>query len=62
MGLEVEPSVMTDFRGFTALAYPAGTARGSDGKPYNLECDMRVFSGTYVATTGVRREGTFGFV
>jgi hypothetical protein len=27
-GLEVEPSVITDYRGFTALAYHAGTATG----------------------------------
>ena len=32
MGLDVEPSVITDYRGFTALVYPVGTAHGSDGK------------------------------
>ena len=29
-----------------------GSARGSDGKAYNLESDMRMFSGTYVPSAG----------
>jgi hypothetical protein len=62
MGLHVDPSVITDFSGFTALAYPVGTARGSDGKTYNLEGDMRLFSGTYVPASGGKRHGTFGLV
>ena len=62
MGLHVDPSVITDFSGFTALAYPVGTARGSDGKTYNLEGDMRLFSGTYVPEGGGKRKGTFGLV
>jgi hypothetical protein len=62
-GLDVDPSVMTDFDGFTALAYPVGSARGSDGKTYNLEGDMRLFTGTYVPFSGGSpRSGTFGFV
>jgi hypothetical protein len=36
-GLDVEPSVITDYKGVTALAFHAGTATGSDGKQYNLE-------------------------
>jgi len=63
MGLDVEPSVITDFNGFTALAYPAGSAHGSDGKRYNLEGDMRVFRGKYRPQNGSSvREGAFGFV
>jgi hypothetical protein len=62
-GLDVDPSVFTDFSGFTALAYPVGSAQGSDGKSYNLEGDMRIYSGTYVPLGGgTRRHGTFGFV
>ena len=62
-GLDVDPSVITDFRGFTALAYPVGTARGSDGKRYNHEGDMRLFSGTYLpADGGKARHGTFALV
>ena len=62
MGLDVDPSVITDFEGFTALAYPVGSARASDGKRYNLEGDMRIYTGTYVPLAGPRRQGTFGFV
>src|SRR5262245_9243588 len=36
-GLNVEPSTITDFKGFTALAYHVGTVTGSDGITYNLE-------------------------
>jgi hypothetical protein len=61
-GLDVEPSTVTDFNGATALAYHVGEARGSDGKTYNLETDMRVMDGEYVAVDGRRRRGTFGFI
>jgi hypothetical protein len=60
-GFDVEPSTITDFRGSTALAYHAGTTRGSDGKVYNLETDMRVFEGDYVVGT-TKRHGAFGLV
>lgn len=62
-GLDVDPADITDYSGFTALVYPVGTAHASDGKKYNLEGDMRVYSGSYVpmgSTTA--RQGTFGFV
>jgi hypothetical protein len=62
MGLDVEPSVITDYRGFTALAYVAGTATGSDGRRYNLEADMRAMEGTYIAEDGSRRRGLFAFI
>jgi hypothetical protein len=63
MGLDVEPAVITDYSGFTALAFPVGTAHGSDGKHYNLEGDIRVFSGMYVpAGASTARHGTFGLV
>ncbi len=62
MGLDVDPSVILDFNGFTALAYPVGSAIGSDGKRYNLEGDMRIYKGTYVPVAGAARQGTFGFV
>ncbi len=61
-GLDVEPSVFTDYAGFTALAFHAGTATGSDGKRYNLETDMRAYRGRYVAADGTTRRGSFGFV
>jgi hypothetical protein len=62
-GLNFDPSSMTNFDGFTALAYPTGGARGSDDKTYNLEGDMRIFSGKYVPLGGgAVREGSFAFV
>jgi hypothetical protein len=61
-GLDVEPSVVTDYSGFTALAFHVGTATDGDGKAYNLETDIRVMNGSYVAADGSRRSGVFGFV
>jgi hypothetical protein len=61
-GLDVEPSVITDYSGFTTLAFHVGTATGGDGKAYNLETDIRVVDGSYVAADGSRQRGVFGFV
>ena len=58
-GLNVEPSTITDFMGFTALAYHAGTVTGSDGITYNLETDIRVMEGEYVGADGNHHDGTF---
>ena len=58
-GLNVEPSTITDFDGATALAYHAGKAKGSDGKTYNLETDIRIMEGHYVSVEGTRKHGTF---
>jgi hypothetical protein len=61
-GFDVDPSTVTDFRGFSAIAYHAGTATGSDGATYNLESHMTVQQGSYVAADGTRRFGTFSFI
>jgi hypothetical protein len=61
-GLDVEPSVITDYSGFTALAFHVGTATDGDGTAYNLETDIRVLSGSYVAADGSHRRGVFGFI
>jgi len=61
-GLDVDPSVITDYSGFSAVAFHVGTATGNDGKRYNLETDIRVMDGSYVAADGSRRRGVFGFV
>jgi hypothetical protein len=58
-GLHVEPSTITDFHGVTVLAYHVGTATGHDGTQYNLETDIRVMQGDYIAENGARRAGTF---
>lgn len=61
-GLDVEPSTMTDFHGFTAFAVVAGRAKGSDRKTYDVELDVRVMEGKYVAKDGSLRHGAFGFI
>jgi hypothetical protein len=61
-GLDTEPSVISDYRGVTALAYLAGSATGSHGNQYNLEADMRAMEGTYVAEDGTRQRGLFAFI
>ena len=60
-GLDVEPLTITDFKGASALAYHVGTVRGSDGRTYNLETDIRAFDGEYVAQGSVRR-GSFALI
>jgi hypothetical protein len=62
MGLNVEPSTITDFSGTAAVAILVGSATGSDGKRYNVETDLRLYEGTYIAENGTRHEGTFGFI
>jgi len=61
-GLNVEPSTLTDFHGATAVAYHVGEAKGSDGHTYNLETDMRVMEGKYVAVDGTTRHGSFALI
>lgn len=60
-GLDVDPSTLTDFSGFTAYSVIEGSGRGSDGKTYDVELDVRVMDGTYIAEDGSRHHGTFGF-
>ncbi len=61
-GLHTEPSTITDFSGATALAFVIGEADGSDGNLYNLETDIRVMQGRYVASDGTTNEGVFALV
>lgn len=61
IGLDVEPSTITNFEGFTVFAVLSGQAEGSDGKTYNVEVDVRVMQGKYIAEDGSRQRGTFGF-
>jgi hypothetical protein len=60
-GLNVDPSVIGDFKGRTALAYLIGSAIGSDGVTYGLEADVRAFEGRY-RQGGARRWGTFALL
>src|SRR4051812_801721 len=61
-GFDVDPATITDFRGFSAVAFHAGTAVGSDGATYNLETDLRAYEGTYIAADGRRRAASFAFI
>lgn len=60
-GLDYEPSTITDFKGSSAVAYHVGRVRGSDGRSYNLETDIRAFEGEYVAE-GAVRHGSFALI
>lgn len=60
-GLDVDPSLITDYKGVTAYAVVAGTAHGSDGEEYDVEVDVRVMKGRYIDENGHSRHGTFGF-
>ena len=62
MGENVEPNTITDFHGFSALAYIAGTATDADGNTYTMVNDIRVFQGTYVSEDGSVLFGTFAFI
>ena len=62
MGLDVEPNTITDFHGFSALAYIAGTATDADGNTYTMVNDIRLFRGTYVSDDGSVLSGTFAFI
>ncbi len=62
MGLDVDPTVISDFRGFTAMAYMGGRATDTEGKDFDLAVDLRVFRGDYIDADGDRSRGTFGFI
>jgi hypothetical protein len=62
MGEDVEPNTITNFQGFSALAYIGGTATDADGNTYTMFNDMRVFQGTYVSADGSVLHGTFAFI
>jgi hypothetical protein len=61
MGLDIEPSTLTNYQGFTTFAVLSGQTTSSDGQIYNVEFDVRVMAGEYVAEDGSRHRGTFGF-
>jgi hypothetical protein len=61
LGLDVEPSLITNFKGFTAFTLLAGQAEDSDGKTYDVHSDLRVMAGEYVAEDSSHHQGTFAF-
>jgi len=62
MGEDIELNTITDFTGFSAMAYVAGTATDADGNTYTMVNDIRVFQGTYVSEDGSVLFGTFAFI
>lgn len=58
--IDSDPSVITDFEGFTAYSVIAGTAESSEG-PMDVELDIRVFDGRYIGQDGKQYRGTFAF-
>jgi len=65
-GPGVDPSSITDFKGFVGVAdvRGSGTARNPDGSVETLlyDTDMRFMKGVYVGQDGATHRGTFGFV
>ena len=61
-GFDVELNGLTNFHGFSALGYLAGTATDSNGNNYDASTDMRVFQGEYVSADGSHHHGTFVFI
>ena len=57
-----EPSTITDFLGFSAIAYLAGVVTADDGNDYDMFHDIRLYRGTYVADDGTTRFGSFVFI
>lgn len=58
-GVDVEPSVITNFRGFIAVAMLLGTAKDANGHSFTLMTDIRVHQGEYVSADGRHHRGTF---
>jgi hypothetical protein len=61
MGLDVEPSTITNRKGTTALTYLIGSAQGGDGSSYDVELDIRVMKGKY-RTGGSSHQGLFAMI
>jgi hypothetical protein len=65
-GPGMDPSSITDFKGFVGVAdvRGKGVAKNPDGSTETLlfDTDMRFMQGVYVAQDGATYRGTFGFV
>jgi hypothetical protein len=58
-GIDIEPSTITNFRGFTGVAMLGGTATDGKGNSFTLMSDIRVYQGEYVSADGRHHRGTF---
>lgn len=61
-GLDVDPSTMTDYAGYTAFAVVAGEGTGSDGATYPIEMDIRVMDGAYLDADDQKHHGVYAFL
>lgn len=62
MGLDVEASSITDFKGDVAFAIVSGEAQTNDDETLQVEFDVRVMKGRYVAEDGSERNSIFAFL
>jgi len=60
-GAGAEPSTITDFNGFVAIADIEGSGTGS-GSGLTFAADMRFMTGTFQGTDNRIHRGTFGFI
>src|SRR6266567_2952175 len=60
-GAGSEPSTITDFNGFIAIADIEGTGTGT-GSGLTVGADMRFMTGTFRGTDDRIHSGTFGFI
>jgi len=58
-GFDIEPSTITNFKGFTGVAMLGGTATDANGNNFDLMSDVRVFQGEYLSADGRHHRGTF---
>ena len=58
-GFYAEPNGMTDFKGFVAQVFQGGTAVDSNGTPFDVDIDSRVYVGEYIAVDGSHQFGAF---
>jgi hypothetical protein len=63
MGLDVDPSTITNFDGFTAMGHFNGTVTDAAGARFDLGVSgVRVYQGTYLGSDGSSHRGTFVFI
>jgi TAT (twin-arginine translocation) pathway signal sequence len=58
-----EPSLITDFNGFTGVSNFTGTGTGTGfAKKLSMSGDMRFMKGVYVGVDGKKHKGAFAFI
>ena len=60
-GAGAEPSAITDFNGFVAIADIEGTGTGT-GSGLTFGADLRFMTGTFKGSDNRIHRGTFGFI